>query len=212
MVQLADARRPSPSRGGEDAAILSRLRAGDEVAFAELVRREGGRLLAIARRILRSDDDAQDAVQDAFLAAFRHLPEFVGEARLSTWLHRIAINAALMRLRSRKRRREDPIEPLLPRFDADGHFSDPGPAWPADGEAALGTKQTAALVRACIDRLPESHRVVLLLRDIEGLDTSEAAAALGLGVDAVKMRLHRARQALRSLLEPHFGEAKAKRA
>jgi RNA polymerase sigma-70 factor (ECF subfamily) len=200
---------PEPPLGSEDAALLARLRAGDEAAFGELVRREGGRMLAVARRILRSDEDAHDALQDAFLAAFRHLPEFAGEARLATWLHRIAINAALMRLRSRKRRREDALEPLLPQFAEDGHFRAPQADWRPDGEAALGRKESASLVRACIDRLPESHRTVLLLRDIEGLDTAQTAAALGLGVDAVKMRLHRARQALRSLLEPHFGDARA---
>jgi RNA polymerase sigma-70 factor (ECF subfamily) len=209
MARSADARRANPESpsGGEDAALLGRLRSGDEAAFAELVRREGGRMLAVAKRILRSEDDAHDALQDAFLAAFRHLPEFAGDARLSTWLHRIAINAALMRLRSRKRRREDSIEPLLPAFEADGHFSAPGPAWRADATGALESRETATLVRACIDRLPESHRTVLLLRDIEGLDTAETAAALGLGLDAVKMRLHRARQALRTLLEPHLRDA-----
>ena len=209
MARSADARRVNPESSGadEDAELLARLRAGDEAAFAELVRREGGRMLAVAKRILRSEDDAHDALQDAFLAAFRHLPEFAGDARLSTWLHRIAINAALMRLRSRKRRREDSIEPLLPAFEADGHFSTPGPAWRTDAASALEGRETAALVRACIDRLPESHRTVLLLRDIEGLDTAETAAALGLGIDAVKMRLHRARQALRTLLEPHLRDA-----
>jgi RNA polymerase sigma-70 factor (ECF subfamily) len=206
MARSADARRltrESP-RADEDVALLARLRSAEEEAFAELVRREGGRMLAVARRILRSEDDAHDAVQDAFLAAFRHLPEFAGDARLSTWLHRIAINSALMRLRSRKRRREDSIEPLLPQFDADGHFGAPGPGWRPDAGDVLDGKQTASIVRGCIDRLPESHRTVLLLRDIEGLDTAETAAALGLGIDAVKMRLHRARQALRALLEPHF--------
>jgi RNA polymerase sigma-70 factor (ECF subfamily) len=198
---------PESSSGGEDAALLQRLRAGEEAAFAELVRREGGRMLAVAKRILRSEDDAHDALQDAFLAAFRHLPEFAGDSRLSTWLHRIAINAALMRLRSHKRRREDPIEPLLPAFEADGHFSPPGPMWRADAASALEGRETAALVRACIDRLPESHRTVLVLRNIEGLDTAETAATHGLGLDAVKMRLHRARQALRSLLEPHLRDA-----
>ena len=209
MARSADARRVNPEspHGGEDTALLARLRAGDEAAFADLVRREGGRMLAVAKRILRSEDDAHDALQEAFLAAFRHLPEFAGDARLSTWLHRITINAALMRLRSRKRRREDAIEPLLPQFDADGHFSAPGPAWRADPDASLEGRETAALVRACIDRLPESHRSVLLLRDIEDLDTAQTAAALGLGIDAVKMRLHRARQALRTLLEPHLRDA-----
>jgi RNA polymerase sigma-70 factor (ECF subfamily) len=211
MAHSADARRASPGsfREADDDTLLARLRAGEDAAFAELVRREGGRMLAVAKRILRSEEEAHDALQDAFLAVFRHLPEFAGEARLSTWLHRIAINAALMRLRSRKRRREDPIEPLLPQFDADGHFRAPASVWRDDPETSLGSREAASLVRACIDRLPESHRTVLLLRDIEGLDTAETAAALGLGIDAVKMRLHRARQALRSLLEPELAGAPA---
>jgi RNA polymerase sigma-70 factor (ECF subfamily) len=207
MAPSAEARGCRASRaerGRAEDELLLRLRAGDAAAFEELVRREGGRLLAVARRILRDEAQAQDAVQDAFLSAFRKLDGFAEQARLSTWLHRIAINAALVRLRSRRRRREHSIEPLLPRFDPDGHFSDPGPVWRAPGDAVLARKETAELVGSCIDRLPESHRTVLLLRDVEGLDSAEAAAALGIGVDAAKMRLHRARQALRTLLEPHL--------
>ena len=219
MPDAARSRPPTtPSPRGQatprrdDAALLARLRAGEEAAFAELVRGQTAHLLAVARRILRDEEEAQDAVQDAFLAAFRHLPRFHGEARLSTWLHRIAVNAALMRLRSRRRRREDPIDPLLPRFEPDGHHRDPVPGWRADPEAALGSRETADLVRACIDRLPESYRVALVLRDVEGLDNAQAAGALGLGVDAFKMRLHRARQALRTLLAPHLAAPAPRRA
>jgi RNA polymerase sigma-70 factor (ECF subfamily) len=190
------------------ADLLTRLRSGGEQAFEELVRGEGPRLLAVARRILRDEEEARDAVQDAFLAAFRALDRFQGEARLSTWLHRIAVNAALMRLRSRKRRREDPIEPLLPRFHADGHLADVAPSWPADPLAALGRAELLARVRACIDRLPETYRVALVLRDIEGLDSAEAAETLGISNDALKMRLHRARQALRKLVGEQLAETK----
>ena len=184
-----------------DAALLAQLRAGDDAAFAALVRRESGKLLAVARRILRSEEEAQDAVQDALLSAFQNLARFEGNARLSTWLHRITVNAALMRLRSRKRRREDAIEELLPSFAEDGHHASPVLGFSAGAEDEIASAQVAAIVRAAIDELPESHRVVLVLRDIEGLDTAEAAAALGIGPDAAKMRLHRARQALRTLLE-----------
>jgi RNA polymerase sigma-70 factor (ECF subfamily) len=183
-----------------DAMLLAQLRAGDEAAFGALVRRESGKLLAVARRILRSEEEAQDAVQDALLSAFQNLDRFEGNARLSTWLHRITVNAALMRLRSKKRRREDAIDELLPGFAEDGHHLVPVQDL-RGAEDELASAQVAAIVRAAIDELPESYRVVLVLRDIEGMDTSEAAAALGIGPDAAKMRLHRARQALRTLLE-----------
>ncbi|MGH7289095.1 MAG: sigma-70 family RNA polymerase sigma factor [Myxococcota bacterium] len=184
-----------------DAALLEQLRAGDEAAFGALVRRESGKLLAVARRILRSEEEAQDAVQDALLSAFQNLDRFEGGSRLSTWLHRITVNAALMRLRSKKRRREDSIEELLPGFAEDGHHLAPVSA-PRDAALdEIASAQVAAIVRAAIDELPESYRVVLVLRDVEGLDTAETADALGIGPDAAKMRLHRARQALRTLLE-----------
>jgi RNA polymerase sigma-70 factor (ECF subfamily) len=201
----------SDSRPGagtaEDAALLLRLRAGDEAAFASWVQAETPRLLALARRILRSEDDAHDAVQEAFLSAWRALPRFEGGSRLSTWLHRIAVNSALMRLRSRRRRREDPIEELLPSFAEDGHHAGPVPAWSRHEPCAAERREVHEIVRGCIDRLPESHRVVLILRDVEGLDTAEAADALGVTPEALKMRLHRARQALRSLLEPFMTES-----
>jgi RNA polymerase sigma-70 factor (ECF subfamily) len=198
----------SEGRGQEEEEeLVARLRAGDESAFETLVRREGPRLLAAARRILRDEEDARDSVQEAFLAAHRALASYQGDARVSTWLYRIGINTALMRLRSRRRRREEPIEPLLPRFAADGHHADPVRAWPADAEASLGRRELFALVRQAIDRLPESYRTVLMLRDVEGLDTAEAAQALGLRPEALKMRLHRARQALRTLLDPELSRA-----
>ena len=197
---------PAPVSGTHpDAPLLARLRAGDEAAFTELVRRESGKLLAVARRILRSEEEAQDAVQDGLLSAFDHLDRFEGQARLSTWLHRIVVNAALMRLRSRKRRREDPIEELLPAFADDGHHLHPVQSFRGEAEDEIASAELRAFVRAAIDELPESHRTVLILRDVEGLDTAEAAAALGIGPDATKMRLHRARQALRTLLEGRLG-------
>ena len=136
--------------------------------------------------------------------AFRGIARFEGGARLSTWLHRIVINTCLMRLRSRGRRPEESIEELLPRFYEDGHRIDPGSAWRSEGVDPLESRETRALVRASIDRLPDIYRNVLLLRDIEGLSTEEAARMLDVKVDTVKVRLHRARQALRTLLDPHF--------
>jgi RNA polymerase sigma-70 factor (ECF subfamily) len=189
-----------------EAELLAGLRAGDGAAYERLVRTYGGRLLTVARRFLPSEEDARDALQDAFLSAFRAIANFQEDARVSTWLHRIVINAALMKLRSRRRKPEEPIDDLLPTFSEDGHRENAGPAWKETAENALQQQETRALVRACIDRLPESYRTVLLLRDIEELDTEETARLLDISPNAVKIRLHRARQALRTLLDPHFRE------
>ena len=189
----------------DEATLLAGLRGGDEAAFAKLVGRYSARLLAVTRRLLNQEQDAQDAVQDAFLSAFRGLANFDGNSSLATWLHRIAVNAALMKLRSQRRKPEQPIDGLLPTYYDDGHRRDPGPAWKAlasDAERA----ETRELVRRCIAQLPDSFRVVLVLRDIEQLDTAAVAEHLGIEAGAVKTRLHRARQALRTLLDPHFRE------
>jgi RNA polymerase sigma-70 factor (ECF subfamily) len=193
----------------QEATLLAGLRAGDGKAYEQLVRTYGGRFLAVARRFLPNEEDARDALQDAFLSAFRAIGSFQEGARVSTWLHRIVINAALMKLRSRRRRPEESIEDFLPTFLEDGHRENPGPAWKETSETTLQRQEVRTLVRTCIDRLPDAYRTVLLLRDIEELDTEETAQLLDITPNAVKIRLHRARQALRTLLDPHFREEPA---
>jgi RNA polymerase sigma-70 factor (ECF subfamily) len=204
---------PPDPRGGArqqpDAALVGALRRGDEGAFESLVRTHGGRLLATARRMLRNEEDARDAVQETFLSAFRGLAGFGGGAQLSTWLHRILINACLMRLRTRRRKAEEPIEALLPRFLEDGHHAVHPPAWAETVDVLLQRREEREFVRAAIERLPASYQTVLLLRDVEELDTAETARAVGLSTAAVKVRLHRARQALRALLEPRYARGHA---
>jgi len=192
-----------------DESLIRRLRAGDAEAFEALVRRETPRMLAVARRLLRNDEDARDAVQDGFVSAFRSLGDFAGRCQVSTWLHRITVNAALMRLRTRRRKPEDSIEDLLPGFLEDGHHARHPHEWRDTGEALLSSREDCEFVRSAIDRLPESYRTVLLLRDIEELDTVEVAQALGVSDNVVKVRLHRARQALRTLLAPRFQKGNA---
>jgi RNA polymerase sigma-70 factor (ECF subfamily) len=207
---LRERAEPAPTREPVgDAALVARLRDGDPEAFEVLVREHGGRMLATARRFVVSEDDARDVLQEAFLAAFRAIDGFAGAARLSTWLHRIVVNAALMRLRSRKRRREEPIDGLLPRFEEDGHWVEPPALWDAPTDDLVERRETRATVRKAIDRLPANYRTVLVLRDVEELDTDEAAALLGVTPNTVKTRLHRARQALRTLLERDFGTTRS---
>lgn len=187
-----------------DAMLLARLRTGDSSAYDDLVRAYSPRMLAVTRRILNSEDDAKDAVQDAFLSAFRGLANFEGGALLSTWLHRIAVNAALMKLRTRKRKPERSIETLLPVYLEDGHHAENFQEWNLPADKAMMRAEQRAVVRQCIGELPDNYRTVLILRDIEELDTDEVAERLGVTPNAVKIRLHRARQALRTLLDPHF--------
>ena len=188
----------------DEAALLAGLRDGDEWAFEAMVRLYGGRLLAVARRLTRNDEDARDVVQSAYLNAFRALSEFEGSAQLSTWLHRIVVNTALMKLRTRRRKPEESIEVLLPAFQDDGHHVEQFSDWTTPADRLIERSETRALVRACIDELPESYRTVLMLRDIEELSTQQVAQMLDCTTTAVKVRLHRARQALSTLLRRHY--------
>ena len=186
--------------------LLSRLRAGDEDAFASFVRQYTGRMLTLARGFLHSEDDAADAVQDTFLSAFKSLNRFEGNSSLGTWLHRIVVNTCLMKIRSKSRRKTYSMEELLPSFDETGHHAQPVASWSENGYERMANDETKAQVRECINQLPDDYRTVLVMRDIEEFDTDQTAAILGLNPGAVKTRLHRARQALRTLLNPFMNE------
>jgi RNA polymerase sigma-70 factor, ECF subfamily len=188
----------------DDQALLIALRAGQEWAFETMVRLYGGRLLAVARRFTRNDEDAQDVLQSAYLSAFRALSDFEGACQLSTWLHRIVVNTALMKLRSRRRKPEESIDALLPAFQEDGHHVEQFSEWSTPADQLMERKETRAAVRECIEQLPENYRAVLKLRDIEELSTQEVAGMLAMTPTAVKVRLHRARQALSTLLRKEY--------
>ncbi len=185
----------------DESALLARLRSREPAAFETLVRTHGPRMLAVAQRLLGDEAEAADAVQDAFVSAWKSLDRFEGGSLLSTWLHRIVVNSALMRIRSRKRRHETSIDALLPSYLEDGHRRDPRPAWDAPADALVQRQEMRQMIRDKINLLPDDYRTVIMLRDIEGLDTDATAEAIGTTSGAVKTRLHRARMALRQLLE-----------
>jgi RNA polymerase sigma-70 factor, ECF subfamily len=201
---------PIPAKSAQPtrcATFLDCLRSGHEHAYEELVRQFSGRLLAIARRYLRSEEDAADTVQNAFICAFKSIETFNGDSQLSTWLHRIVVNCALMQLRANRRRGEKDkvrIDDLLPRFDTTGEWIEQGLV-SAPTHLSVEASETRAIVRQCIELLPENYRTVLILRDIDEFDTEEAAELLNLTISTVKVRLHRARQALKILLERRVG-------
>ncbi len=188
------------SRELADRALLAQLQRGDQASYEVLVRRHGGAMLAVARRMLRNEEDAREAVQDALLHAFRAMEHFREQARLSTWLHRIVVNAALMRMRAASRRPEVPLDDLLPQFDDAGNHAAPIQPLQVSVEAAFESAEIRAQVRACLAQLPDQYRTVIVLRDLQELTTAETATLLGISENAVKIRLHRAHQALRTLL------------
>jgi RNA polymerase sigma-70 factor, ECF subfamily len=213
LLGLGRSQRPrsSLSRPQDDEAVLvARVRCGEERACDTFVRRYGPAMLACARRFLRCDADSADAVQEAFVSAFRSIGSFTGISSLPTWLHRIVVNCCLMKLRGQKRRRTVSLDDLLPAFDEAGFHVHPVAAWREHPEEQLNRAEVRVQVRACIDRLPDAYRTIILLRDIEELDTDETAELLGVSRGVVKTRLHRAHQALRSLLEPLFLASEAR--
>ena len=189
----------------EETHLVAQLRAGDEASYEHLVRVYAARMLAVARRFVGNEEAARDCVQEAFLQAFRSIDRFEERASLGTWLHRIVVNAALTKLRARERRPEESLEALLPQFDGHGCRIEPEAGWSVSVETLLEERERRAAVRRTIEQLPDGYRNVLMLRDVEGYTTEETAALLGLAPGAVKTRLHRARAALKTLLEPMMG-------
>ena len=186
-----------PGMALEDAEVVRRVRAGETALFEVLLRRHDQRVYRTVRAILRDEGEAEDAMQQAWLQVYLHLGEFQGTAAFSTWLVRIAANEALQRLRRRAR-----LAPVAAAPEEDR--MDPGAEDPEERAAA---REAVRLVERAVDRLPPIYRAVFVLRDVEGLSTAETAGALGIGEDAAKVRLHRARAILRGALEEQVGRA-----
>lgn len=205
--RIPDSRKSNAPAGAadlQDHDLVRRLKNGDESAYEELVRIQARYVLAQARRLLGNDADARDVTQETFLSVFRSIHRFKGDCQIGSWVRRIAVNHCLMKLRTRRRKPEVSVEELLPRFREDGHQVEPSCDWGETSDIALQRKETRALVRTLIDKLPDNYRTVLILRDIEEMDNADVARLFGVSPNAVKVRLHRARQALRTLLERHF--------
>lgn len=199
---------PASDAAASEAALLQRLRSGDDAAFEQLVRELTPRLLTVAGRITRSRADAEDVVQEAFLSAFSALADFDGRSALSTWMHRIVVNAALTRARRTAARRTVPIDDLLPTFSNGRHATRPEPWRAVTGESDLDPSLRESL-RAALEALPDEFRAVVMLRDMDGMPSADIAAALGISDALVRQRLHRGRQALIKLLAPSLKEASA---
>ncbi len=174
----------------------------EAIPAERMVKENIGWMLALAERMLGERALAEDVVQDAFLSAFRKLETFEGRSSLKTWLHRITVNAALMKLRAQKRLAEQFLDHLLPEFDGNECRIESPWRHLASVEDIMANEQIREVVVAKIAQLPEYYRIVLQLRDIEGYSTAEVADVVGISVANVKVTLHRARAALKKLLEP----------
>lgn len=186
---------PVPLEASSDAELVDMATAGNDLAFAQIMRRHNRLLFRTARSILKSDDDAQDALQEAYLRAWRALATFRAEARLSTWLVRIVVNEALGRLR----RGGAEVTPLNATVSAEGET--PGMQMQANSddqpEPSVMRAQVRRQIEARIDTLPESFRTVFMLRGVEEMSVEEVAEALGIPEATVRSRFFRARGILR---------------
>ncbi len=196
MIPLPDAVAPTPP-ALSDAEAVRRVRAGERSLFEVLVRRHDRRVYRTVRAILHDEDEVEDAMQQAWVQAYVHLADFQGNAAFSTWLVRIAANEALQRLR-----RRGPLASVPISVEEDDAMS-PG----EDPEERATVREAIRLLERAVDALPPHQRLVFVLREVEGLSTAETAAALGIAEDAAKVRLHRARAALRRALEETVGGA-----
>jgi len=188
--------------GFDESALVAQAKAGDQNAFAELVHRYERKIYRLAKNITRNDEDAEDVLQDAFLKAYTHLDNFKGDSKFYTWIVRIAVNEALMRLRKRKTDRSVPLdEPVeLGEDTVQREIA----VWDDNPERQYSQEEWRRILDEAIDSLKPDFRTVFVLRDIEELSTEETAETLGISVPAVKSRLLRARLALRERLTRQF--------
>lgn len=192
----------------EDSELIRRIKADDHHAFEALFARYVSRVYGQAIKLMRNPEEAQEVVQEVFLTVYNKVGTFRGKAAFSTWLYRLTANAAITRLRKRKRRSEAPLDDYLPRFQEDGHhLIRPVADWSDELQKSISEAELKEEIQTALDELPPVDKAVVVLSDMEGLPNSEIAKVLELTVPAVKSRLHRARLFLRGKLAVHFGHS-----
>jgi len=202
----APARQPAE----EERSLVERVKAKDAQALEALYRRYCSRVYRQAIALVGNEAEAEEVVQEVFLTLYEKAKTFRGEAAFSTWLYRLATNAALTRLRRRKRTKEVSYEDYLPKYEPDGHHLGGAGSvvdWSQDTEKLLASKELHGILRQALDQLRPVDKAVVMLSDLEGVPNREIGQALGLSVPAVKIRLHRARLLLRGRLAVTLGHS-----
>jgi len=195
---------PATSEPGvfDEQALVARAREGDAAAYSDLVARYERKIFRLAKHITQNDEDAEDVLQEAFLKAFEHLPDFHGQSKFYTWIVRIAVNESLMKLRKRKSDRTVPLDE--PVDTGEDQVVREIAVWEENPEQRYSREEMGNILDEAVDSLKPAFRTVFVLRDIEELSTEETAEALGISIPAVKSRLLRARLQLRERLTRFF--------
>jgi len=192
----------SPIEIDDEAAVVAQARLGNANAFNELLRRYERKIFRLALHITQNREDAEDVLQESFLKAYEHLDQFQGQSKFYTWIVRIAVNQALMKLRKRKSDRSVSLDDTVDT--GEDNIVREVAAWEENPEQKYSREELNRILTSAVDGLTPIYRAVFVLRDIDGLSTEEAAEALELSVPAVKSRLLRARLQLREKLNRYF--------
>lgn len=184
-----------------DEEVVDRVRAGDTALFEVIMRRYNQRLFRVARSILSNDSDAEDVTQDAYVRSYMHLDQFEGRAKFSTWLTKIAVYEALARLRARRKLVE--LDAMSETGEDSMNLESRSPS----PEQEVMTHTIKIVLEAAVEKLPDTYRSVFMMREVEGMSTSETAECLDLSEETVKVRLHRARSLLRKHIHAQTGAA-----
>jgi RNA polymerase sigma-70 factor (ECF subfamily) len=196
---------PQPTEATtDDRELIRRIKAGDHQAFETLFTRHLPRVYRQAIRLVGNEAEAEEVAQDVFVAVYKKAHTFRGQAAFSTWLYRLTANAAITRLRKRKRSKETTLDEYLPKFRDDGEHLEPVVDWSQDVDSAVARAEVQRLIQQALDELPPLDKAAVVLSDQEELSNRDIAKALGLTVPAVKARLHRSRLILRGRLAAYF--------
>jgi RNA polymerase sigma-70 factor (ECF subfamily) len=184
-----------------DLELIAKFQAGDQASFEELVSRYSSKAFSLASRLTKNSEDAEEVLQDVFVTVFRKIDGFEGKSSFSSWLYRITVNAALMKLRKRRQDQSLPMEDMLPQVQ---NVPAPASMHGSEGETVTLRTQIGLALEDAIAKLPDDYRPVFVLRDIDGLTSKEVGEILDLTIPAVKSRLHRSRLMLRKRLQAFY--------
>lgn len=192
--------------GEDERLLIQRVKAGDQKAFEVIFSRYVNRVYRQAFKLVGNEADAEDVVQEVFLLVYRKAQSFLGKSEFSTWLYRLTANAALTKLRQRKREKEVSLDEYLPKFRKDGHhLVRPVVDWTQDIDKFVAIKEYSQIIKEAMEQLSPMDKAAVMMSDMEEMSNPEISETLGISVQAVKARLHRARLFLRGKFTAHLG-------